>query len=401
MPARILIVTSGNPCNNPRPLKEAWTLGRAGYDVTLLGFTAGPTYDALDRTLTAGAPFRHESVPEPRSFFIRAGQWLARRAVPFGLETVYALGAPGALLRRARTHAADLIIVHNEVPHWIGTRLLRAGRRVAADVEDWHAEDLLPDARRHRPLRLLRQIEACLLRDAVYTTTTSAVLANALHSTYGGRRPGVITNAFPLQPDYRRESTAETPVFFWFSQTVGPGRGLEAFFDAWALTRQSSRVVLLGDPVLGYVETTLNRLPPAWRTRVQFRPRVAPADLPAVIAEHDIGLALEVSSIASRDLTITNKILQYLNAGLAVIASDTAGQREVLAQAPNAGVIVDLRDTAQTARALDALLTDRALLTGSQRAARQLAENVYCWEKEEAKLTATVATAVGSSLSAR
>ena len=34
----------------------------------------------------------------------------------------------------------------------------------------------------------------------------------------------------------------------------------------------------------------------------------------ATVARHDIGLALEQPFIVNRDLTITNKILQYMNA---------------------------------------------------------------------------------------
>jgi len=50
-------------------------------------------------------------------------------------------------------------------------------------------------------------------------------------------------------------------------------------------------------------------------------------DLLSRIAEHDIGFAGEMPHCRSRDLTVTNKILQYLLAGLAVVASGTAGQR--------------------------------------------------------------------------
>ncbi len=110
---------------------------------------------------------------------------------------------------------------------------------------------------------------------------------------------------------------------------------------------------------------------------------------------HDIGLALEQSFIANRDLTITNKILQYLNAGLAVVASDTRGQREVLAHAPDAGVMVKLAETADLAQTLDRLLADRHALAWHQAAARRLAEQVYCWEKEAPRLLDIVERALG------
>jgi len=402
-PGRILIITNGHLCRNPRPLKEAETLGRAGYDVTALAVRNHAASEAYDRVLLQGAPFRHESVDMLPGFATgrvtvfrrRLLLWAARRAAAkTGLTTIHAVGPAGALLRQARRLPADLTIVHNEVPHWVGIRLLGTGRRVAADFEDWHSEDLLPAERAQRPLGLLRRVEQTLLSQAVHTTTTSHALAAALHARYGGRLPVVITNSFPLQRDPRSGPLGDLSSFLWFSQTLGPGRGLEIFLEAWTRTAGSSRLVLLGEPSAGFAEQVRNRLPPERRTRVSFLPPVPPAALPAVIASHDIGLALEQAEIPSRDLTITNKILQYLNAGLAVVASDTAGQREVLARGPEAGLLVNLTDAVVTAAALDHLLGDRAELMRRQRAARRLAEEVYCWEQEAPRLLSLVAEAL-------
>jgi glycosyltransferase involved in cell wall biosynthesis len=402
-PGRILIITNGHLCRNPRPLKEAYTLGCAGYDVTVLGVRDHAASEIPDRDLLQGAPFRHESVDMLPGFATgrvtvfrrRLLLWAARRAAAkTGLPTIHALGPAGALLRHARLLPADLTIVHNEVPHWVGTRLLGDGRHVAADFEDWHSEDLLPAQRAQRPLGLLRRVEQTLLTQAVYTTTTSHALAAALHARYGGRFPVVITNSFPLQRDPHSGLPGVPPSFLWFSQTLGPGRGLEIFLESWVRTAVSSRLVLLGEPSAGFAEKVRNRLPPERQTSVSLLPPVPPTALPALIASHDIGLALERTEIPSRDLTITNKILQYLNAGLAVMASDTAGQREVLARAPDAGLLVNLSDVAATAAALDQLLGDRAELMRRQQAARRLAEEVYCWEKESPRLLSLVAEAL-------
>jgi glycosyltransferase involved in cell wall biosynthesis len=259
-----------------------------------------------------------------------------------------------------------------------------------------------PAERIGRPLDLLRRVERRLLHGAAHTTTTSHALADALHARYGGHRPHVISNSFPLQPAPTARSTVDvTPAFFWFSQTLGPGRGLEQFLSAWALTRHPSRVVLLGETRAGYDQHLVSLLPSHLRSQVAFRPLVSPADLPAVIASHDIGLALEQSFIVNRDLTITNKIIQYLNAGLAIVASDTAGQREVLAHDSAAGVIVETHDTGAFAATLDGLLSDRAALARRQAAARRLAEDVYCWEREAPRLLALVEKALSSPASLR
>ena len=200
------------------------------------------------------------------------------------------------MLFSARAHAADLTIVHNEIAHWAGTRLLREGRRVAADIEDWHSEDLLPEARAHRPIGQLRAIERTLLHDCVYTTTTSAALAAALHATHGGRKPEVITNSFPLQAAPRRGAPGEPPTLVWFSQTLGPGRGIEEFLAAWRATSQPSRVLLVGEAAPAYVAELLGALPAERRDRLTVQGLVAPDALPALLAQQDVGLALEPTS---------------------------------------------------------------------------------------------------------
>jgi glycosyltransferase involved in cell wall biosynthesis len=398
--ARILIITNGHLCRNPRPLKEAETLGRTGYDVTVLTVRNHAASEAHDCVLLQDALFRRElalddfaatPTERARAFLSRAVTWAARR-LPWPMAV--GLGPTMALLGRARHLPADLIIVHTDIGVWAGARLLAGGRRVAADFEDWHSEDLLPNSRRHMPLAQLRDAERTLLHHAAYTTTTSYALATALHARYGGCRPHVITNSFPLQPAPRRAFPAEPPAFFWFSQTLGPGRGLEPFLAAWGHTQQPSRLVLLGEPCAGFDRRLLALLPAERRSRLSFLPLVPPAVLPAVIARHDIGLALEQSDIPSRDLTITNKILQYLNAGLAIVASDTAGQREVLAADPAAGVFLDLRTPTTAAEILDRLLADRAELARHQHAARRLAEVRYSWEHEAPRLRELVAGAL-------
>jgi glycosyltransferase involved in cell wall biosynthesis len=399
VPAKILIISNGALCRNPRVLKEATALSRAGYDVTVLTVRGHASSEKVDVELLRTVRFHRETVdmlPGISShrllpFYRRLVQWSARRAMStLRLESARALGPVGSLLRRAHRLPADLTIVHNEAAHWVGMRLLARGRRVAADIEDWHSEDLLPDARADRPLALIQSVERTLLRECVYTTTTSHALADALHVCYGGTRPEVITNSFSLQPSPPPGPRATPPAFFWFSQTVGSGRGLELFLAAWRQSTCPSRVVLLGETQPAYRDRLLSRLPVARRAALMFQPLVAPTELPGLIARHDVGLALEPLFPANKNLTISNKILQYLNAGLAVVATNTAGQREVLARDPAAGVVVDAHETTVFARSLDELVSDRDALAARQLAARRLAETVYCWEREEPRLLALV-----------
>jgi glycosyltransferase involved in cell wall biosynthesis len=123
-------------------------------------------------------------------------------------------------------------------------------------------------------------------------------------------------------------------------------------------------------------------VPENLRERVSFVPAVPPTQLPSFIAQHDIGLALEDPSIPNRDLTITNKILQYMNAGLAIIASDTAGQREALSFAPGDGVVCDTKVAPRLAAEIEPLLGDPSRIDAMGRASRLAAERKYCWERQ-------------------
>jgi glycosyltransferase involved in cell wall biosynthesis len=119
-------------------------------------------------------------------------------------------------------------------------------------------------------------------------------------------------------------------------------------------------------------------------------------ELPERIAEHDIGFAGETTAIRSRDLTATNKIFQYLQSGLAVVASDTAGQREV---ASLAGVGVRLfraNDAEDLATKLVELTENAALLRENRESAR-LAAQQLCWEKEQQRFLDVVRRALPGS----
>ncbi|HEY4302452.1 MAG TPA: glycosyltransferase [Candidatus Didemnitutus sp.] len=398
--ARILIVTSGNLRRNPRPAKEAASLARAGYAVSVLYPSLGAAWDAEDAECAGAAGYAVcplSTVGRPLARLVRRGtRWLAVRALALGWEDPAALGPGRQLARIARRMPADLTIAHNELGFWVARSLLSDGRRVIADFEDWYSEDLPSSERRTRPLRLLRRLEARMLHATVGATTTSAALRDALEARYGGRPAEVITNSFPLQANPRRRRPDEPVSCVWFSQTVGPGRGLETFLAAWSRLESAPVIAFYGEVRGGYADELRNRVPVTLRERLEFRGVVSASALPEALARHDVGLALEDASIPSRDRTITNKILQYLNAGLALVATPTAGQCEVLAAAPAAGAVFDEKRIPERGDWSELLLPGEKL-SGAQRAARQAAEQKYCWELEEPRFQSIVARALESS----
>lgn len=396
--SRVLVLSGSHLCQNPRALKEATTLAAAGYDVTLLHVSVRADLAATDERLMSGQSFRRETLdlvrPVP-GFLARLRTRLARAATRrLGRSSASALGPARALLARARTLTSDLLIAHTEVPLWVAQQLRGEGRRVAVDLEDWYSEDLLPADRSARPLELLRVAERFALHHAASVSVPSGAMARALHTAYAGNPAVVVRNSFPLQPDHRvlRPPSAR-PRLVWFSQTIGPGRGLEAFLALWHRLEHAPAIQLIGRIRPGYREQLLSNIPGSHHAALHFEGPVPPETLPSRLADFDVGLALEAQVPPSRDTTITNKILQYLNAGLALIATPTAGQREVLAQAPGAGVLLPGDPTAGV-ELLRGFLSSAESVRSAQVAARAAAEREFCWEKESPRLIAAVTAAL-------
>lgn len=404
----ILIVTASHLCRNPRVVKEATALGEAGHLVTVLTVSVDDRLEHLDRALVSRLPFRRlalDLVPGTvsgrlRSILQRASTWGARRLLRHcGIETAQALGPHRLLARHTRRMAADLTILHTEIPLLCAEELASSGRRMAVDLEDWYSEDLLPEDRVGRPMRLLKTAESFALNRALYVSTTSQVMSEAMAQSYASPAPLVIRNVFPLQARCRldRAESGEAPAFVWFSQTIGPGRGLEFFIDAWLRLRRRTALHLVGDDRRGHAARLATCIPADRRRDFHVHAAVPPAELPDLLARFDFGLAVEPAYPTNRDLTISNKLFQYMNAGLAVVATDTLGQMEVMNQTPGIGLAARIEDPGALAADLDATLSGPGRLRAMQEASRAAAERRFCWDRERQVLLEAVDRALAAT----
>src|SRR5580658_2724914 len=143
---RIVILAGTHLCNNPRVLKEAEALGRAGYDVTVLGVWLDSHLKHRDRTLASSftfIPVVDLTEGGPRRLISRSRGKLARLGYRVaGIETRGQLGYAGReQYHEALFQKADLYIAHSEQAMGVAADLLHRGDGVAVDMEDWFSED--------------------------------------------------------------------------------------------------------------------------------------------------------------------------------------------------------------------------------------------------------------------
>jgi glycosyltransferase involved in cell wall biosynthesis len=262
------------------------------------------------------------------------------------------------------------------------------GARWGFDCEDLLAEEKADGLQNPHLRRAIVDIERAYLPRASYVTATSRAMADYLATTYGIRKPYVVRNVFAQTeltgvPEPRARAVRDAVELVWMSATIGPGRGLEDALQAMAALPDRVRLTLFGR-VLPAFEAPLAELLTTWGVagRVTVRPIPEPAAIMPAIAQHDIGLTMDLNDCLNRSLTICNKLFLYLQAGLAVGATDTPGQREVLDDVPRCGFLYEPGNVPALTASLSSLVADRPALLTAQDASWRAGRERYNWDRD-------------------
>jgi hypothetical protein len=255
------------------------------------------------------------------------------------------------------------------------------GTPFALDLEDFHSGET-GGAEAPFANALAARIECAVLPGAAFLTTSSESIA-AAYADARGVSPHVIHNTFPLPgraPDFGRVDPAMLRLY-WFSQTIGPGRGLEDAIAAVGRADIAAALVLRGRPLPGYFES-LQRLAQVHAPGLSLsHQRPAPPDAMIDLARgFDVGLALEQVDVYNHQLALSNKALTYILAGVAVAVTDTPGQHALAADLGAAAALVPVGDVDALAGALARWGRDPAALDCAKRAAWAAATRRWHWE---------------------
>ncbi len=398
---RICLITPGHVASTPRLVKNADTLAAAGYEVYVVAGRHFPPADALDATLLAAAPWRCTRVDLGRSLpglMRRFRREFARRRI-LRFDTV----PPAAAARAHHADALHLGRIAADVPADLYFGHCLAGLPAAAaaaatrgvrygfDAEDFH--DLEGDFTSAEQ-KARRAIQAHGLLACALFTTAAPLMAERYAADYG-RRPDVLLNAFqraeaPASPVTPTRSDSRQPArLYWFSQTVGPGRGLEEIVAVVGRMRTPAELHLRGFVTDSYRDELNARAGAAGCPgRLRFLPPGPPREMVRLAADMDLGLSLEQRTPPNRDLCLTNKVFAYLLAGVPQLLSATAAQAALAPELGAAALLSRIEETATTAALLDRWFGNPDGVVAARREAWSLGQRRFCWEVEQVRLLA-------------
>lgn len=393
---RVCVVTSGHLAGCPRMLKAADALVEAGYEVRVVSTISMAGSAAADRALHASRGWRwctvsHERGQAPlgwaRSGVRRRFAWTRARREP---ERV-SLDVAAAALGRVHEELIDAVLESPADLIYAGTvgalaAAAAAGRRAgiphAVDFEDFHCAEHDPAGDGAVFNVLARRLMQDVAKDAAFVTAGSAAIAEACADQFGVEVTP-IHNVFPLpktQPTQCR-SAASPLRLYWFSQTIGPGRGIEDAIGAAALLRRPVELALRGSVHPAYARA-LAQLAGARAPQLTLRllEIASPDQMVDSCRAHDIGICAEQGHPPNRALNLPNKATTYILAGLPVVLTDIPGHRPLARDLGEGAIVFAPGDVAALADGLQRLLDSSGAFARAGEAAWHAAVSRWHWE---------------------
>ncbi|WP_081619788.1 glycosyltransferase family 4 protein [Thioalkalivibrio sp. ALJT] len=394
--------------NDARVLKEAQTLGANGHEVTVHALhTPGVTEccEELPGNVrvqrVVRSPFwgwrrggrtgeQADGGPGAASQVMPNGAGAPNRSARLGRlrRIVWVLGRSVTHLRLLAAMVRmrpDVVHAHdvNTLPTaWLAARLARA--RLVYD-----AHEISTSREGYQSFRrLVVRVERWLLPRADGVITTTDRRAAFFARVYHVRRPVVLQNrprhrVVPPGSRIRDELGLDSsrPVVL-YQGGLQPGRGLDRIVAAATRIPGAAFVFIGGGRMAAELAEQVDTL--GLGGRVRFIPTVSLEELPLYTASADIGVQALENTCLNHFTTDSNKLFEYIAAGLPVVASDFPEIRKIV-RTHEVGLLVPSDDTDALVEAIERLVRDEALRARFAANAR-LAAAALNWEEQEHKL---------------
>jgi glycosyltransferase involved in cell wall biosynthesis len=384
------VLVRNTASHDARVLRCARTLRSLGYEAVVIGVTSEE--ETEERSLERGLPIVRLSPQAPLAGLAKHLRWrpaaVSRTYRLLRTLSYYRHGI--AAMRRLRPR---IVHCNDYNTMWIGV----GAKLLAGSALIYDSHELWPDRNgRSEPRWWLLACEALFLRIADGILATSPGHAEAIARRHRVAPPRVVRNVVerPSRNGAGRD-TGEVPAgdrqtIVYVGALTG-GRGLEQAIAAlpWA---PDVALRLLGPGNEPYREhLALHADAHGVRGRVLLSTPVPPQRVVEEIAQATAGVALIQPACLSYELSLPNKVFEYLAAGLPILASDVPVIAE-LVERYGVGLVVAPDDPEAIAAAMTAIVEPRR--NDELRAAARETSARLSWEREAEGLVRTYREAV-------
>lgn len=389
----ICLITPGHISSNPRLIKEAITLRKAGYKTTVIYIETLAYLINHDK---------HIKEQNPEIVFISlnvSGNNLLSSLMKLFYLIISKLSVLGFLdenfrinryyywqLAKAIKVKSDLYVAHNLPSLPVAVNASRKNKsKCGFDAEDFHRYENSNDDM-DKEVMFIKNVEDAYIPYLNYMTASSPLIAT-VYAKYYNQDVLNLLNVFPkIDRLNMKINESNTIRFFWFSQTIGKNRGLEEIIISLN-NFQNVELHLLGELTSfnqKYFDafTSENNIS---KKIIHYHKPIFAEEIFDFAQQFDVGLATETGIPLNRDICLTNKIFTYNQAGLAILASNTQAQSLLFKDYPKMGLLYNRNDNFDLNSKLKSLITKPSLLATFKAQSRTYALGNLNWETESAK----------------
>ena len=378
---RALVVVLNAFTHDSRVLRQVSTLAKRSGEIRVFALHEGQLPAEEERTGYCLRRFQLSTRPLPRTKLVQGVKYL---------ECLLRMTWEGIRFKPQVVHAHDL----EALPIGYLTAKLARARLVYDSHELWSDQ-----AASHSYPRWLFKfavgLEKVLARraDAVITVTES--ISRHLQAQMRIPAPTVIRNV-PVRPAAIGNECPsalhvllglanDVPVILYLGM-IGKGRGLETFIRSMQWVQPDAVAVIMGSPWgTRYLESLRSQASQLGVSeRVQFVPAVPPGEVHRYASGATIGIAAIEDYCLSYRYSLANKLFEYIQAGLPVVATDLPEMAN-LVRTYDLGEVFPDRNAEAVAGVINRMLSCPATLARYRQNTIAAAKELN-WSKEETKL---------------
>lgn len=389
----VLLLTSTNLTCNPRCLKEVILLKELGANLTVVAFNLHNWTNEMEVAINNKqdcVSFHYIETGKKDFFnwlfntFLEKGAQLALPLLPKNIfcASIALSKRSWQLLRWTKSNNINphLVIAHNPAAFYPAYRIAMENNiPFAIDVEDYHPGENSPAIAKKAVTILMKQ----LIPKTGYTSFASPLIkehTDKLMNTHSSAS-FIVKNHFPAsQFCYVEPQMDKKLKMVWFSQNIDFGRGLEELLVVYKKFSHLINLTLIGNPRQRFCNDYLMN-----QSEITIIKPLQGEVLNKMISQFDIGLAIEPGKDFNNRIALSNKILTYFQAGLYILASDTAAQKLFISEQPGHGICTSLSINELTNTFVEILQHSNYIK--SMKRNRFKKASLFNWENESKELT--------------
>lgn len=395
---RVLLISNNEICYNARLLKAADFLSSKNWQVDVFNAVTGIASEQVYKDVLKNRKWNIIENDISKRNIITKFRWFTNGLIFKGIKIIrdqlkldvyneYYLNK-GLILRPSFKKNYDVIVVHliDNLPFAVKLKV-KMNALLVYDSQEYFVGQYA--AFKKSEYEWVKKNEKKYINNVDILLSTTDVMLNKIIEDYQLNIPAYRVRNVPSfnssvvaeKVQYKQRESNQALKLIWHGMSIyfNNRRGVHIILKAVANCKENVLLYLQGnfpDDQKKLFEEYKEKLPLA--NKVEILPSAQPDKIVQSLFEYDVGLTAELPIEENQELTSSNKLFDYIHAGLAVISSDAKGLAETIDEF-NVGLKYEPGNVEELSLKIDNLARNNKMLTDFKKNSIIASKKLY-WE---------------------